>query len=505
MAKVLWTQKQDIGPRPRVGHAMAFDAARRRIVLFGGDSLANTLFGDTWEWDGESWTQVQDIGPSTRAFHAMAYDSVRRRSVVFGGRNANGFLGDTWEWDGEHWTQVADSGPSRRMGHAMAFDPNRRRVVLFGGDAAGRLGDTWEWDGNEWVQQEDTGPSPRVHAAMAYDTRRSRLVLFGGAAQDAGLGDTWEWDGVAWTEESDFGPDGCAGAAMVFKRSRVALFGGIQSIASPPPAAIELFDRSWEWDGRHWTARQDMGPGDRVFHAMAFDEARFRVVLFGGSAVPTSGDGAAAGVQGDTWEQFEEGASTNPGPDPGPPPGSVGVAAIEVVPNAALPGGTVDFQVTLTGPALEEQMVVILLNGIEFESLAIAPGEASGALSFLVPQGSAAGVVQVTARLGSSEAQTTFIVALAPGVGEVTELRAEPNPVSPGQTLLLTVVLSAPLPAPVNVELFMDNQTFGNMTIPDGATTGDLAFPIAPGTQPVTFMMTARSGGSEASVEVTIQ
>jgi hypothetical protein len=43
------------------------------------------------------------------------------------------------------------------------------------------------------------------------------------------------------------------------------------------------------------------------------------------------------------------------------------------------------------------------------------------------------------------------------------------------------------------------------MTIPDGATTGELAFPIAPGTQPVTFMMTARSGGSEASVEVTIQ
>ncbi len=159
------------------------------------------------------------------------------RSVLFGGRNPAGLLGDTWEWDGENWTQVADSGPARRVGHAMAFDRNRNRVVLFGGDSAGRLSDTWEWDGNEWVQQGDTGPSARIHPAMAYDTARSRLVLFGGAAQDAGLGDTWEWDGNAWTEESDFGPDPCAGGAMVFKGSRVALFGGIASIASPPPPA----------------------------------------------------------------------------------------------------------------------------------------------------------------------------------------------------------------------------------------------------------------------------
>src|SRR5262249_47943874 len=107
MARVLWTQKQDIGPKPRAGHAMTYDANRRRVVLFGGDSLNDgLLFGETWEWDGENWTQVQDIGPSPRAFHAMAYDSARRRSVLFGGRTTAGRTGDTWEWDGESWTQV---------------------------------------------------------------------------------------------------------------------------------------------------------------------------------------------------------------------------------------------------------------------------------------------------------------------------------------------------------------------------------------------------------------
>ena len=53
--------------------------------------------------------------------------------------------------------------------------------------------------------------------------------------EDAGHGDTWEWDGTAWTEESDFGPEACAGAAMVFKGTRMALFGGIASIATRVP------------------------------------------------------------------------------------------------------------------------------------------------------------------------------------------------------------------------------------------------------------------------------
>src|SRR4051794_3412209 len=74
MARLLWTQKQDIGPKPRIGHSMVFDAAQKKVVLFGGDSLIGGLWNDTWEWDGEDWTQTADIGPRPRAYHAMAYD-----------------------------------------------------------------------------------------------------------------------------------------------------------------------------------------------------------------------------------------------------------------------------------------------------------------------------------------------------------------------------------------------------------------------------------------------
>jgi hypothetical protein len=76
----IWTQKEDIGPSPRVAHAMAYEAARERVVLFGGEDGSNT-----WEWDGVAWTQVADMGPSPRYACAMTYDTVRQRVVLFGG------------------------------------------------------------------------------------------------------------------------------------------------------------------------------------------------------------------------------------------------------------------------------------------------------------------------------------------------------------------------------------------------------------------------------------
>jgi hypothetical protein len=212
----------------------------------------------------------------------------------------------------------------------MAFDSNRQRVVLFGGEFSERLNDTWEWDGNEWVQQADTGPSARVNPAMAYDSIRGRMVLFGGASQGDGLGDTWEWDGAAWTEEADFGPDPCAGATMVFKGTATALFGGIASLVHAADPVPEVFSRSWEWNGKHWTARQDMGPGPRVFHSEAFDVVRSRAVLFGGLPVPPSLSTAASSVLGDTWEQFESGGG-------GP---AVEVVSVVAVPNQVSPGTT---------------------------------------------------------------------------------------------------------------------------------------------------------------------
>src|SRR5688500_2216562 len=75
--------------------------------------------------------------PGARGGHAVAYDAARRRTVLFGGAGSNGIaLSDTWEWDGTRWTRSFPAqSPPPRSGCAMAYDSGRGRVVLFGGRA----------------------------------------------------------------------------------------------------------------------------------------------------------------------------------------------------------------------------------------------------------------------------------------------------------------------------------------------------------------------------------
>lgn len=299
MAKLLWTERTDFGPCPRAGIAASWDSNRSRTVLFGGNAGSKGDNGETWEWDGSYWTQMSDIGPSARSYSALAYDSANNVSLLFAGSKGGTPTGDTWQWDGLNWTQLADAGPSPRFGHALAYDSNRKRTVLFGGQSSAEtvFGDTWEFDGENWTQQQDTGPSARRGHGMAYDTVNGRIVLFGGGGMDAaGLGDTWAWDGQEWVEIAEFGPSprvyssvvSIAGAALI-------LYGGVSGLTG----GSQVFFDTWQFDGKLWTQRQDIGPGPIYSAAIAFDVSRTAVVLFGGlSTLP----GSDAGLSGDTWE-----------------------------------------------------------------------------------------------------------------------------------------------------------------------------------------------------------
>jgi hypothetical protein len=307
MPGYFWTQKQDFGPKARVGHSVAYDSDRKQTILFGGDSMNNQLFNDTWEWDGNYWTQMSDIGVSARRDHAMAYDATRQKTTIFGGTDNNKKFGDTWIWDGEDWTQISNSGPQPRSGHGLVYNNATKTIILFGGESAtGVLGDTWEFDGTEWTQKDDSGPSARKFHVMCYDSSRDRLVLFGGTENLSGLGDTWEWDGTAWTQTADFGPTPCLKSAMVFTNSHSTLFGGINSIDTTLQT-FDLINNSWEWDGKHWTQKQDIGPGSRCGHSVVFDTNRKTIVLFGGESNFVAGDQANEqnDVLADTWEHVD--------------------------------------------------------------------------------------------------------------------------------------------------------------------------------------------------------
>lgn len=77
-----------------------------------------------------------------------------------------------------------------------------------------------------------------------------------------------------WTQVSDIGP--CArfqhGMAYDEARDRVVLFGG-RAIGVTPGTEVRPSD-TWEWDGESWTQVEDVGPSGRSEFAMAYASGR---------------------------------------------------------------------------------------------------------------------------------------------------------------------------------------------------------------------------------------
>lgn len=296
-----WTQRFPTGTPPvRFSPALAYDSAHAQVVLFGG--VYNTYLSDTWIWDGSNWIQkFPSISPPGRQGQGMAYDAQHGQVVLFGGESINNgvqtLFGDTWIWDGSNWTQKFPANtPGPRVGHTMVYDSVRNQVLLFGGSSCcAILGDTWVWDGANWtLDTPATNPPNRIYAAMTFDTTRGEAVLFGGVSGTI-FSDTWVWDGSNWTQrfpaikpqarEFFLAPEPLAYDIV---QGRVLLFGGGLTSGS-------LSD-TWIWDGSNWAQQSPpTSPPSMAGYAMAYDAARSDVILFG---TPSSGPGPETWVWG---------------------------------------------------------------------------------------------------------------------------------------------------------------------------------------------------------------
>lgn len=346
------------GPAGRTGHAMAFDAARGRLVVFGGmgvDNGAYTERNDTWEWDGSAWLQANPAqAPSVRSGARMVFDAARGRVMLFGGIHVANYQGtfydDVWEWDGSTWTARTPAvRPPARSEAALAFDPSRARVVMYGGWGGGSVGlvDTWEWDGSTWTQRAPlTVPLLERGAAATFDPASGRTLLLGQTTPFLQLPrmETWAFDGTNWTPIGS-GPTG-AGAFVVIAhdpvRTRTVQFASetwefdgatwARVLPALTPAFRDLpslvFDaargvpvivgntgsgyqvETWERNGSEWSHRLGVGgPSISIGQAMAYDAARGRTVLFGGQS-PYGND--------QTWE-YDGTGWTQLTPSPRPP------------------------------------------------------------------------------------------------------------------------------------------------------------------------------------------
>lgn len=217
------------GPNDSV--IVAQDEARGELVAFVSQVSLVTGTSETWTFDADTrtWTARSPAGPGPRMDAAMAYDAVRQEVVLFGGlvsvtgNFSSGFeynkSAQTWVWNGTTWTlRSPPTSPPARSNHSMAYDASRDRVILFGGQTGlgtpmdGR-NDVWEWDGSTWEQRCTTSPcdqdvpDARFDANLTYDASKQLMVLLGGATFPVSCGavpsnevfnDSWVWTGDAW-------------------------------------------------------------------------------------------------------------------------------------------------------------------------------------------------------------------------------------------------------------------------------------------------------------------
>jgi hypothetical protein len=105
---------------------MVYDQVSARIVVFGGRGESARL-DDTWLWDGSTWVELSPPrAPPPRDDLAMVYDAARRRVVMFGGSSGDTWgddLNDTWFFD-----------------LASPEDPEEACYTGFDGDGDGDIG-----------------------------------------------------------------------------------------------------------------------------------------------------------------------------------------------------------------------------------------------------------------------------------------------------------------------------------------------------------------------------
>ncbi len=258
--------------------------------------------------------------PTARGEHATVVDAARNRLLAYGGnlafpvecRPMTDITDEMWAFDLAcgTWSAVTPvNAPGVRARHAMVTAAGGERAYLFGGRQQASSGytnfnDVWELDlaTLTFTEIPTTGDAPeaRSHAVLAHDDARNRLVVFGGNVSTSGLtitgvADTWALDleTGAWTQLAvDAGPPARYAHAGVADENALYVFGGSPSFNGPFLNDVWAFDFATDT----WTAVSGGGP--------ASPNTRFGAGLFldGGTLVMVAGhDSTDLGNENDLW------------------------------------------------------------------------------------------------------------------------------------------------------------------------------------------------------------
>ena len=302
---------QPTTPGARRLASMVYDATRRELVLFGGlapnASRSFDYPNDLWAWNGNTWRRIHtgDGGPPGREVAHMVYDAARGRVVVFGGRRRGSdpsnpdLLNDIWEWDGRRWTSIDSSDTPALLHAATEYDPVHKRVLMYGGlNATGFSRSLRAWDGRRWTVLDSLGPDGVIPAMAAVNNNGDFLLVTNKPSGDhdppPDSSVTWAWRGGSWTRAEHAPP-----------------LANLQPTASTPGGGIYFYQVQERWlsaplmhvrssIGNWSTIKHPPGPG-YYGAAAAYDTDRKRFVIYGVERKSTQLDGETWEFDGKSW------------------------------------------------------------------------------------------------------------------------------------------------------------------------------------------------------------
>ena len=185
-------EKEEVAPGDWIYDETSDPKRVRRLPAKGGAVEARKWYPaqtGTWTFseETEKWTpteQPMSGQPSGRILSQMAFDAAEKKIVLFGGDDRARCLGDTWIYDcaTRTWKEARPkTSPPPRAAHALVYVPEAQAVLLAGGYGGGwnKLQDVWAYSTskNEWTRLDLDLPEPTQYCSGYYDPELKAAMI----------------------------------------------------------------------------------------------------------------------------------------------------------------------------------------------------------------------------------------------------------------------------------------------------------------------------------------
>ena len=251
----------------------------------------------TWRRLGTNNT----VAPEGRRDHAMGFDSAKNRVIVFGGRGSRVY-GDTWSYSltNNAWTKIGvnATGPQNRFSTVYGVS-NGYFYVSTGQEASNLYNDIWRFSlvTDTWQELIPSGTKPgTIYGAVGgfYSSTSTKFYVSHGFSKAVRFANTLCYDTVSnkWAEiygdKSSYTPNHpnarCLGSGCMVAEDELVLYGGCLS-GGKTGGACPAFD-SWmlSTSKKSWDHLEDCA-SPRIYSSLALLPevgGQKRAVLYGG-------------------------------------------------------------------------------------------------------------------------------------------------------------------------------------------------------------------------------